>query len=303
MALLPPLVDADTLAAHLEDPGLRILDATVHLRRNAPGTPYVPETGQVGYEEAHLPGAGFADLIGDLSDPTSPYPFTLPDPERFATAARALGIGPGTHVVAYSQTAVMWATRLWWLLEYFGFDDVSVLNGGLEAWREKGGVVERGVASYSPARFETSPRPERLARRNDVEAAVADHHLDPAAAAPPGAASPRATLLVNALRPEAFAGLTPGAYSRPGRIPGSINVPYVDLLDDSGRFRDLEDIGARLDAAGIDGSQPVIAYCGGGISATVDVFALEMLGRPARLYDGSLTEWSAEPSLPLETDK
>jgi thiosulfate/3-mercaptopyruvate sulfurtransferase len=292
MAVLPPLIDADTLAAHLGHPSLRIFDATVHLRREAAGTPYVPESGRAGYEHRHLPGAAFADLIGDLAEPASPFPFALPDAARFAAAAGALGIGPGTHAVTYSQTAPMWATRLWWLLGYFGFDEVSVLDGGLEAWREKGYDVERGTASYSPVRFEAGPRPERLARRSDVEAVVADGKA--------GRAS--VPQLINALRPDAFAGLTPGAYSRPGRIPGSISVPYADLLDDSGRFRDTESIEGRFASAGVDGDAPVIAYCGGGISATVDVFALGLLGRPARLYDGSLTEWSADPSLPLETD-
>jgi thiosulfate/3-mercaptopyruvate sulfurtransferase len=292
MALLPPLVDADTLAAHLDQPSLRIFDATVHLRRVATGTPYVPESGHAGYEEGHLPGAAFADLIGDLAEPASPFPFTLPDAARFAAAAGALGIGSGTHVVTYSQTAPMWATRLWWLLGYFGFDEVSVLDGGLEAWREKGYEVEVGTVAYTPARFEARPRPERLVRRRDVEAVVAEGEVGRASVA----------RLINALRPDAFAGLTPGAYSRPGRIPGSINVPYADLLDGSSRFRDTESIAARFASAGVGGDKPVIAYCGGGISATVDIFALDLLGRPARLYDGSLTEWSADPSLPLETD-
>jgi thiosulfate/3-mercaptopyruvate sulfurtransferase len=295
MARLPPLVDAGTLAAHLDQPSLRIFDATVHLRRVAPGTPYVPESGRAGYEEGHLPGAAFADLIGDLADPASPFPFTIPSPERFAAAAGALGIGPDTHVVAYSQTSVMWATRLWWLLGYFGHDKVSVLDGGFEAWRETGCAVATGPVSTSPARFDARPRPERLARRPEVEAVVAAGNSGPASA-------PSTPQLVNALRPDAFAGLSPGAYGRPGRIPGSINAPYIDLLDASGRFRHLDEIGAALDAAGLERSEAIIAYCGGGISATVDLFALDLLGTEARLYDGSLTEWSADPSLPLETD-
>lgn len=286
MALLAPLVDADTLAAHVDDPALRILDATVHLRREVPGGPYRVESGRAGYEERHLPGAAFADLDGAMADPDSPFHFTLPSPERFAAAAGELGIGPGTHVVAYAQEGVMWATRLWWLLGYFGFDDVSVLDGGLEAWLGKGLPVTDTPPGYPPARFEARPRPERLARRTDVEAVV----------------DSGGALLVNALPPQAFSGLGVFAYSRPGRIPGSVNLPSADLLDDAGRFRDAAELAERAEAAGVDGSEPIIAYCGGGISATVDVFALSLAGRPARLYDGSLTEWSADPSLPLETD-
>ncbi|MBO0748310.1 MAG: sulfurtransferase, partial [Acidimicrobiaceae bacterium] len=239
------------------------------------------------YEAGLLPGAAFADLAGDFADPASPYPFTLPDAARFEAAAGAIGIGPGTHVVAYAQETVMWATRLWWLLGYFGFDQVSVLDGGLEAWRAKGREVVSTPAAYPHARFEARPRPERLARRSDVEAAVAA-----------GGAT-----LVNALSREAFAGVGPGAYSRPGRIPGSVNLPSAELLDDAGRFRGGEEVVARADAAGADGSQPIIAYCGGGISATVDLFALRLIGRDGRLYDGSLTEWSADPTLPMETDR
>jgi thiosulfate/3-mercaptopyruvate sulfurtransferase len=286
MALLPALVDAETLAAHLDDPDLRILDTTVHLRREVPGGPYRVESGRAGYEANHLPGAAFADLNGALADPASPHHFTLPNAARFEEAAGALGIGPGTHVVAYAQESVMWATRLWWLLGYFGFDAVSVLDGGLEAWRAKGYEVADTPSAYPPARFVARPRPERLARRSDIEAVVAA-----------GGAT-----LVNALSREAFAGLGPGAYSRPGRIPGSVSLPSAELLDDTGRFRSGDEVLARAGAAGADGSQPIIAYCGGGISATVDLFALRLIGRDGKLYDGSLTEWSADPSLPLETD-
>ncbi|MCL2395488.1 MAG: sulfurtransferase [Acidimicrobiaceae bacterium] len=286
MALLPPLVDAETLAQHLGDPALRIVDATVHLRREVPGGPYRVESGRAGYEAGHLPGAAFADLAGDLADPASPYPFTLPDAARFEAAASALGIGPGTHVVAYAQEAPMWATRLWWLLGYFGFDDVSVLDGGLEAWRAKGREMVTTPSAYPPAVFQAHPRPERLVRRSDVEAVVAG-----------GGAT-----LVNALTRQAFSGIGPFAYSRPGRIPGSVSLPSAELLDDAGRFRAGPELLQRADAAGADGSQPIIAYCGGGISATVDLFALRLIGRDGRLYDGSLTEWSADPSLPLETD-
>lgn len=287
MAVLPPLIEAETLASRLGDPTVRILDTTVHLRREVPGGPYRVESGRAGYDAGHLPGAAFADLAGDMADPASPYPFTLPDAARFEAAAGLLGIGPGTHVVAYARGSVMWATRLWWLLGYFGFDDVSVLDGGLEAWRAKGYEVVSTPSAYPPARFHARPRPEWLARRGDVEAVVAA-----------GGAT-----LVNALGREAFAGLGPGAYSRPGRIPGSVNLPSAELLDDTGRFRDGAEVVARADAAGVDGTQPIIAYCGGGISATVDLFALRLVGRDGRLYDGSLTEWSADPSLPLETDR
>jgi thiosulfate/3-mercaptopyruvate sulfurtransferase len=286
--LLPPLADVESLAAQIDDPALRLFDATVHLRREVPGGPYAVDTGRASYNEAHLPGAAFADIPGQLSDTHSPFPFTLPSAEAFAAAAGGLGIGPGTHVVAYAQDSPMWATRLWWLLRFFGFDDVSVLDGGLPAWLAAGRPTEPGDVRYPPARFAARPRPELLATLDDVRAVV-------------GGDGP--ACLLNALSESAFRGEGPGAYSRPGRIPGSSSLPAAGLLDPvTNRFRSLPQLEAAVTGAGVRAGEPVIAYCGGGISATVDLFALWLTGRAdARLYDGSLTEWSADPGLPLVT--
>ena len=181
----------------------------------------------------------------------------------------------------------MWATRLWWLLRYFGHDDTSVLDGGLAAWTAADERVEPGESAYSPASFTACPRPELLASLADVREITEN-----------GAAC-----LVNALSAETFRGQGPSSYSRPGRIPGSVNVPWNGLVDPAtNRFRPPAELAAALDGGGIRADQPVIAYCGGGISATVDLFALWLTGRDdARLYDGSLTEWSAHPDLPLIT--
>jgi thiosulfate/3-mercaptopyruvate sulfurtransferase len=282
------LIDVTTLSEHLRDPSLRLLDATVELVRPPEGGPYTVRSGREGYERGHIPGAAFADIPGALSDPDSPFPFTLPSAERFTEAAGRLGIGPGTHVVVYGQDTPMWATRLWWQLRFFGFDAVSVLDGGLPAWRAAGLAVDAGSASYPPADFVAAPRWDWLARRSDVEAVVA--------------AGDGAVCLVNALTPPVFRGEGPSSYSRPGRIPGSVNAPWTALVDpDTNRFRPLSEIRHALEAAGALGSAPVIAYCGGGISATVDLFALSLLGREGgRLYDGSLTEWTRDQALPVE---
>lgn len=289
MALsFPALVDVATLANHLQNPALRLFDATVELVRPPEGGPYTVASGRPGYEQAHIPGAAFADVAGELSDPDSPYPFTLPTPEHFAAAAGRLGIGPGTHVVVYAQDTPMWATRLWWQLRFFGFDAVSVLDGGLPAWRAKGLLTDRGSAAYAPAEFTPEPRWDWLATRADVERVVA--------------AGDGSACLVNALTPPVFRGEGPTSYSRPGRIPGSVNAPWTELVDpDTNLFRPPGELERALEAAGALGPAPVIAYCGGGISATVDLFALALLGREgARLYDGSLTEWTRDEKLPVE---
>jgi thiosulfate/3-mercaptopyruvate sulfurtransferase len=281
------LIDAAALAQRLDDPGLRVIDATVYLDRPPGGGPYSPRSGRPDYEREHIPGAVFADLIGALADPDARYPFWLPSNERAATAFGSLGIGPGTHVVAYAQDNPMWATRLWWLLRYFGFDDVSVLDGGLPAWRAAGLQVSDAPEAYPASMFEPHRRPELLATRADLEAIVA---------------SDAPTCLINALPPRTFRGEGPSSYSRPGRIPRSVNAPAVELFDtDTLRLRPLPELAQQLDAIGARGPEPVVVYCGGGISATIDVFALSLLGRDdVRLYDGSLTEWTADPALPVE---
>jgi len=280
------LIDAPALRRELDDQHLRIIDATAFLRREVADGPYTVESGRRSYDEAHIPGAVFADIPGELSDPDSPFPFTLPTPERFARVMGELGVGPHTRVVAYTQESPMWASRLWWLLRYFGFDDVRVLDGGLPAWRRAGFALSSVSPAVEPASFVARPRPELLATKDDVIAVVGG----------------QPACLVNALTARAFRG-EGTAYSRPGRSPGSLSAPAHDLVDpDTGCFRPREELAGEL--AGllhIDPEIPVIAYCGGGISATVDVFVLSLLGRDdVRLYDGSLTEWSADPRLPLE---
>jgi thiosulfate/3-mercaptopyruvate sulfurtransferase len=287
--LLPSLVDAQTLAEYLAHPAIRVFDASVNLIRPPEGGPYTVEASRTAYEADHIPGSAFADIPGALSDPTSSYPFTLPPDDHFAAAAGALGIGAETHVVAYSQASPMWATRLWWLLRFFGFDAVSVLDGGLPAWRAAGLPLDDAPASYPPAVFTAAPRLELLATKADVEAIVR--------------AGGRTSCLVNTLTPPVFRGEGISSYSRAGRIPTSVNAPWTQLIDpQTNRFRAPGDLRAELEHAGALGNRPTVAYCGGGISATVDVFALALLGvRDARLYDGSLTEWTADPSLPVET--
>jgi thiosulfate/3-mercaptopyruvate sulfurtransferase len=285
---LPLLVDVHTLLAALSRPELLVLDATVELVRPPEGGPYEVRSGREAYTTAHIPGAVFADIPGELSDPQSPFPFTLPSAESFAEAAGRLGIGAGVHVVTYAQDSPMWATRLWWQLRFFGFDAVSVLDGGLPAWRAAGLPLDDSPVIADAATFVSVPRPERVAAREEVERIVAG--------------GDGSACLVNALTPPVFRGEGPSSYARPGRIPGSVNAPWTNLVDPAtNRFRSLAELRVALEAAGALGDAPVVAYCGGGISATVDLFALSLLGRDdARLYDGSLTEWTRDPSLPVE---
>jgi thiosulfate/3-mercaptopyruvate sulfurtransferase len=278
----------EEVAARLGDPDLVVLDATVLLDRPPGGGPYTPVPQREVYDNEHIPGAGFADLVDDLADPAAPFPFAIPSPERFAAAVTKLGVGADTKVVAYAQDSPMWATRLWWLLTYFGHEHVDVLDGGLPAWRAAGLPLTSEPTPSRPAPaspFAPRPRPELLATRADVERLVEQGDGAPAC-------------LVNALSPQVFRGEGPSSYARPGRIPTSVNTPWSSLIDpQTNRFRDPATLAAALPPT----DRPVVAYCGGGISATIDIFALSLLGRhDVQLYDGSLTEWTADPSLPVE---
>ncbi len=272
------LVSAQELRGELGDPGLRILDATVLLDFPPDGGPPAVTSGRAGFDAGHVPGAGFADLITDLSDPDSGLPFTVPSAERFAAAIAALGVGDAARVVVYDQGSTAWATRLWWLLRYFGFDAVRVLDGGLPAWTAAGGELSTEPAATAAATFTPHLRPELLATTDDVLAASADG----------------AVCVVNALD---------DAMYRAGRIPGSSHLPASSLLDPAtGRVRPVEELRRTIAEVVPEGGPAPIAYCGGGIAATLDVFALVLAGRDdAKLYDGSMTGWTADPARPVET--
>lgn len=282
----PLLIDPRSLDACLGDPALRLFDATTVLRKSPRGGPYTVISGRAGYNRGHIPGAAFADIPSELSAADAPHIFTLPASREFADRAARLGIGDDTYVVVYSQTSPMWATRLWWLLRYFGFDRVSVLDGGLPDWRTAQLPISTTSVTYPAATLTLAPRRSLLATRGEVELIVR------------GEAS---GCLLNALIPESFRGEGISSYSRPGRIPGSINVPWSDLLSgDTHRFRPLDELVSSF-AHCLSSDEPIVAYCGAGISATVDIFALALAGRhDIRLYDGSLAEWTADPKLPLE---
>lgn len=282
------LVQTDWLEAHLQDHALRIFDCTTHLLPADATTdaPYRIVPGRAEYEQGHIPGAGFLDIQGELSDNTTKLRFMLPPVEQFASVMSRYGVGDGTRVILYSAGSIMWATRVWWLLRAFGFDNAAVLDGGWDKWKAEGKPVSTAPCTYSPATFTPRPRPELFVGKNQVLAAIGDPN----------------TVTVNALPPDLHHGTAPSRYGRPGRVPGSVNVPAATLLDQNTKaFVSLRDAQQKLTAAGIEKNKKVIAYCGGGISATVDLFLLHQLGYDQiTLYDGSMGEWAKDESLPIE---
>lgn len=284
-ATITPLVSTQWLEDHLDDPELRVFDTTAEVRPVGETGDLEVESGRDAWEAGHIPGSGFVD-IADI-DPDRPGEFALPSQERFETAMSERGVGPGTRVVVYDTLATMFATRLWWMLRYFGFDAVSVLDGGWAAWTNEGRPVSTQPCEYPRAEFKARERPHLLATLGDVERDVEQG----------------AGCYVNALTPELFRGEGLIGYRRPGRIPGSINIPYYELLTPEGRWRERAELGERFADAGVlDAADRVIAYCGRGVAATAVAFGLALSGHEdAAVYDGSLSEWTADPARPLET--
>ena len=279
------LVSTGWLAENLGDPALRLFDVTVHLRPATPG-PYLVESGRTDYEAAHIPGAAFLDLVTDLSDTTAPFHFTRPSLPDLARALGAAGVGTGLRIVAYSSASPMWATRFWWMLRAAGIADVAVLDGGLAKWTAEGRPVEAGTHRHAPAEVHPVARAGAWADKHDVLAAIGDG----------------AVCTINALSPSVHSGEAAMSYGRKGHIKGSTNVPYAALLAADGTFRPDEDLRPLFDAVGAFARPRVICYCGGGISATMDALVLTRLGHGAvAVYDGSMSEWTADPNLPMET--
>ena len=279
------LVTTDWLAQHLRDPGVRIVDCTTHLPPLPDFSRYDVVSGRADFEKAHISGAMFIDIEHELSTPHPRLHFTLCSPEHFAEAMGRYGVGDDTHVVAYSTANHWWATRLWWMLRVFGHDRACVLDGGFQKWQREGRPVESGPAKLgAPARFTPHYRPELVATKEDVLAAIGQQE----------------SCTVNALRREQHAGTGGVYYGRRGHIAGSINVPAAEHIGQDNTFKSADELRALFAPA--LAKPEVITYCGGGIAATSVALSLAMLGYDrVKVYDNSLTEWAADASLPMET--
>lgn len=280
------LVSTDWLAGNLDRADLKILDATVVLDIDT----WAANSGRRTYDDAHIPGADFVDIIEELSDasadrelPRGVSAYRLPSAEQFASAVAAHGVGNETNVVAYDTTGGMWAARLWWLLRVFGHDKVAVLDGGWRKWLAEGRPTSAAAPTVAPARFEARLRPELLATKEQVAAATTDD----------------STCLVHALSPEMFSGAEQAALPRAGRIPSSVNVPFMRIYREDGTLRSPDELRELFAPVLASGPERVVTYCGGGIAASADALALASIGVEAAVYDGSLVEWAADDSLPL----
>ncbi len=283
------LVETEWLAAHLDDPGLRILDCTIDRLVTPTGAQIV--SARPIYDQGHIPGSGYADFAQDLMDRDSALPSMMPPAEQFAEAMGRYGVGAGSRVILYDGTKDswphMWAARVWWMLKVFGFDNAAVLNGGIHKWRLEGRPISTEPATYPPAVFTVRHRPALIATKGDVLAGLDD----------------ATTRLVNALPADVHAGMTT-TFARAGHIPGSVNVPTVDLVDPvTQAYLPSDQLRAKFEEAGALDGEKAITYCRAGIAASSDALILTLLGQAdVAVYDGSLAEWAADPSLPMTTN-
>ena len=275
------LVSTEWLQAHLGAPDVRVVDASWYL-------PSQNRDARHEYDDEHIPGAVFFD-IEEIADTASPLPNTLPPPEKFASRVRKLGLGNGNRIVIYDGTGfASAAARVWWMFRYFGHRDVSVLDGGLPKWLREQRPVEDLPPMPRDRHFIPHVNSMLLRGLADMKS-----NLDS-----------RRDLVLDARGASRFKGVDPEPRPtrRQGHIPGSVNVPFADLIDDRTRcMRPAEELAARFAQAGVQPGRWVAATCGSGVTACVLALGLHLIGHDeCAVYDGSWSEWGDLDDLPVE---
>lgn len=273
------LVSTEWLANEMGASDLRIVDATLHL-------PAAGRDAAAEYQAGHIPGTVFMNLA-ELVDATSPVENTMPSAEKFASRMQSLGLGDGSRIVIYDDSAVKTSARAWFMLRKFGAHSVAILDGGLAKWKAENRPLVTGTETLRHRHFTAWSDDRRLRTKEQVAANITSH----------------AEQLLDARSAARFTGdeadPRPGIAS--GHIPGSLNLPYGELFNPDGTWKDKAGLRAAFDKAGVDLTKPVVTTCGSGITACVLLFGMFLLGKgDGALYDGSWTEWGGDPATPKE---
>lgn len=275
------LVSTDWLAKHMSAPDVRVIDASWYL-------PHEGLKGRDEYELHHIPGAVFFD-IDEIAENDSELPHMLPEPHKFSSRARKLGLGDGVRMVVYDQRGIMSAPRVWWTFRYFGHRDIAVLDGGLPKWLAEGRPVEEGAGRNDERHFTARANNFMVREKDQVRANIASQREQ----------------VLDARSRGRFEGsdAEPWPGRRSGRIPSSLNLPFTDLIDsESQTLRSKDELLSRFEAAGVDMTQPVVTTCGSGITAAVLALGLYVAGhKDVALYDGSWAEWGLPGDTPVAT--
>ena len=285
MNMPQPLVDTAWLADNLNRPDLIVFDTTLYLRHKEGGG-YLPESGRENFDRSHIPGAQFFDHIQEFADPNTDVPFMMPEANAFAELLKPYGVGDNSHLVFYNDGIPMWSTRAWWMCRSVGINNVAVLDGGWQKWQAEKRPVSAETSRPEPAsKLTVKANPSFWADKETMLENI----------------STAAACTINALAPAVFNG-EKNQYGRPGHIPGSHNIFYGDLINEQdSTFLPADQLREKFASVGALEDKPVIAYCGGGISATMDAMMLFQLGKTdVSVYDGSMSEWIRDPDLPLK---